>query len=141
MFGVFSKYKNLSPSPVKMVVLRSMSMFGPYLNLLFKRILITKPNVLNGSSITRKVVINLKQGSIIVKDMFNIPKKSVIYLAPNYSSRLVPSAKFYQESDLSDNWIKLDENSSCIMTNISLMDNSINTTYESNENAVNKRIS
>jgi len=141
MFGVFSKYKNLSPSPVKMVVLRSMSMFGPYLNLLFKRILITKPNVLNGSSITRKVVINLKQGSIIVKDMFNIPKKSVIYLSPNYSSRLVPSAKFYQESDLPDNWIKLDENSSYIMTNISLMDNSINTTYESNENAVNKRIS
>ncbi len=130
-FGTFSKYNNLCPSPLKTVVLRVISMLGPYLNLIFKRILITTPKVLNKSRFTRSITIDLKNGSIILKDLFDIPKDSTLYSSPNYSARLVPSAKFYQESDVSDNIIELDKESLCVVTNISLINNSINAIYES----------
>ncbi len=130
-FGVFSKYKNLRPSSTKTIVLRLMSIFGPYLNLIFKKILITTPKVLSRSSFIRKVIIDLKEESIIVKDSFDIPQKSTLYMSPNYSSRLVPSAKFYQESDLLDGSVELDKNSSYIVTSITLEKNNINTVYES----------
>jgi len=51
-------------------------------------------------------------------------------MAPNYSSRLVPSAKFYQESDLLDRLLELDKNPSHVVTNISLTKTNINTVYE-----------
>jgi len=129
-FGVFSKYKNIFPSPAKTVILRLMSIFGPYLNLIFKKILITIPKILNRSSFSRKMIIDLKKQSITVKDSFNLPKNSTLYMAPNYSSRLVPSAKFYQESDLLDRLLELDKNPSHVVTNISLTKTNINTVYE-----------
>jgi len=128
--GVFSKYKNLYPSPSKTIILRLISIFGSYLNLIFKKILITTPKTLNGSSFVRKVIVDLKEESILVKDSFNIPKNCVLYMSPNYSSRLVPSAKFYQESDLLDGLIKFDKNPSYVAINISLTKNNVNTVYE-----------
>ncbi len=131
MQGVFSRYVNLSPSPIKTVILRSISIFGPILNLLFKKILITMPKVLSGSSFLRKITIDLKNYSIVVDDLFDLPKDSRLYLSPNFSSRLVPSAKFYQESDLSINPVELDSQPNCITTNISLLDSGVHIMYES----------
>ena len=128
-YGVFSKYKTLYPSPFKTVILRLISIFGSYLNLLFKRILITTPQILNESYFTRKVVVDLKQDSVVVKDLFDIPKNSTLHMSPNFSSRLVPSAKFYQESDLSENTVELDLHTSNIVTEISLIGGNISTVY------------
>jgi len=130
IFGVFSRYLNLSPSPMKSVILRIMSVFGPFLNLLFKKILITTPKVLDGSNFVRKIIIDLKKSSIKVEDSFNISKNSKLYMSPNFSSRLVPSAKFYQESDLSQNIKKTNIQSDCIRTNISLLNDDISTIYK-----------
>lgn len=97
--NTFSKFKTLTPSPLKFVVLRALTPLGPLLNILFKRILIKRPKVLRDTVFKREVLIIPGNSITITDSFFNLKDHFIVKKSSVYTTRTVPSSKFYHKLD------------------------------------------
>ncbi len=90
-----ARYKTLTASPLKTMILRLLSFMGKTLNQAFKNMLIKKPQALSGVMSHRKIFIDKKTGKIKVMDKLEGNLEGIeLMSSPASSFRLVPSAKF-----------------------------------------------
>ena len=98
--AVFSRYRILTASPLKTIILRLLSFMGGKLNIVFKRLLIKEPIHLKDVKLIRHISINKNTGNIHLKDKIQGAAKGLrITNSPPSTFRLVPSAKFTMKGE------------------------------------------
>jgi hypothetical protein len=95
----FLRYNKLVASPLKTIVLRAISFFGPSFNRLFKRVLITDAKILPGITMERRIRLEYRTGILTIEDHLVGGAWLRVRRAPATSFRLVPSARFYQAGE------------------------------------------
>lgn len=96
----FQRYGQLVATPLKMVALRVLGFMGPSLNAYFKSRLIKSTVILPQATLTRHITIDLGSATMSVRDQITgLGVGDELRVAPPWSFRLVPSAKFYQNGE------------------------------------------
>lgn len=96
----FQRYAALVPSPLKTVVLRVLGLVGVSPNKLFKRLLITRPEVLPDVRIRRRFEFHSGSAAVTITDRFiGLKSSDIVCRAPPFSLRVVPSARFREAGE------------------------------------------
>lgn len=96
----FQRYASLVATPVKTVILRLLGFMGPSLNSYFKSLLIKKTACLPGAFLRRRIAVDFVGRKMTIEDeVTGLEPGDMLFPAPPWSFRLVPSARFYQDGE------------------------------------------